>query len=100
MELRLSCQLKKKTQPSRMDKDLYVRAQRAVAELKGVIYELLAQNQDGLTNAEIGRKLGIYQGHIGHEGHISRTLLAMLEQEEVATQNKETKVWVLTNKTN
>ena len=74
---------------------LYTRAQRAIAELKGAVYELIVENPEGLTNAEIGRRLGIYQGHVGHEGHISRTILAMLEAEDVAVQNKETKVWSL-----
>ena len=48
-----------------------------------------------LTNAEIGRRLGIYQGHIGHEGHISRTVLGLLENEEVIVQDKQTKTWRL-----
>jgi hypothetical protein len=78
-----------------MNSSLYVRAQRAVAELKGAVYELLLNAPEGLTNAEIGRRLGIYQGHVGHEGHISRTILAMLEGEQVVVQNKETKVWSL-----
>jgi len=66
-----------------------------MAELKGAVYELIVENPDGLTNAEIGRRLGIYQGHVGHEGHMSRTILAMLEAEEVVIQNKESKVWSL-----
>lgn len=78
-----------------MDTSLYTRAQRAMAELKGAVYELMVENQEGLTNAEIGRRLGIYQGHVGHEGHISRTILAMLEAEEVVVQNRETKAWSL-----
>ncbi len=81
-----------------MDHSLYTRAQRAMAELKGAIYELLAGSPSGLTNAEIGRKLGIYQGHIGHEGHISRTMLSLLEAEEVAEQDKATKRWTLRNR--
>ena len=66
-----------------------------MAELKGAAYELLAESQQGLTNAEIGRRLGIYQGHVGHEGHISRTILALLEAEEVVSQDKTTKLWSL-----
>lgn len=64
-----------------------------MAELKGVVYELVAGSPDGLTNAEIGRKLGIYQGHVGHEGHVSRTLLGLLEVEQVLVQDKTTKRW-------
>jgi hypothetical protein len=78
-----------------MNASLYTRAQRAMAELKGVVYELIAENGEELTNAEIGRRLGIYQGHVGHEGHTSRTILAMLEAEEVVVQNKESKAWGL-----
>ena len=39
-----------------------------MADLKGVVYELIASNDTELTNAEIGRRLGIYRGHVGHEG--------------------------------
>jgi hypothetical protein len=77
-----------------MNNSLYARAQRAMADLKGVVYELLAESQSPLTNAEIGRRLGIYRGHVGHEGHISRTLLALLESEEVIVQNGD-KRWHL-----
>lgn len=66
-----------------------------MAELKGVAYELLDTAAEGLTNAEIGRALGIYQGHVGHEGHVSRTILALLESEEVAIQDSTSKRWVL-----
>jgi hypothetical protein len=75
--------------------ELYLRAQRAIAELKGAVYQLLSASKDGLSNAEIGRRLGIYQGHIGHEGHVSRTILGLLEAEQVVVQNKETKLWSL-----
>jgi hypothetical protein len=76
-----------------MDSSLYTRAQRAMAELKGTVYELLTTANTGLSNAEIGRRLGIYQGHIGHEGHISRTILSLLEAEQVVVQDKESKLW-------
>lgn len=78
-----------------MDASLYTRAQRAMADLKGAVYELLATAPNGLSNAEIGRRLGIYQGHVGHEGHVSRTLLGLLEAEEVVTQDKSSKLWTL-----
>lgn len=76
-----------------MNASLYTRAQQAIADLKGAVYELLAESGSGMTNAEVGRRLGIYQGHVGHEGHISRTILAMLEAEQVILQDKETKIW-------
>ena len=47
----------------------------------------------GLKNAQIGRALGIYSGHVGHEGHISRTVLAMLEAEGLLRQDTGTKRW-------
>lgn len=72
----------------------YGRAQSAVANLKTAIYELL-QNSDGMTNAEIGRSLGIYKGHVGHEGHIPRTLLGLMEAEGVVEQSVGDKKWKL-----
>lgn len=79
-----------------METSLYIRAQRAVAELKGVVYELVAgAGPDGLTNAEIGRSLGIYQGHVRHQGHVSRTILAMLQAEQVLEQNRSNKRWTV-----
>lgn len=48
-----------------------------------------------MKNAEIGRSLGIYMGHVRHEGHISRTLLGMMEEEGVVEQDSETKKWKL-----
>jgi len=78
-----------------MDSDDYLKAQVALAGLKGAVHSLLSKNPQGLSNAEIGRALGIYQGHKGHEGHISRTVLAFLEAEGTVEQNVETKVWYL-----
>jgi hypothetical protein len=78
-----------------MNASLYSRAQYAMADLKGAVYELLAGSESPLSNAEIGRRLGIYQGHVGHEGHISRTVLGLLEAEEVIVQDKKTKMWRL-----
>ena len=66
-----------------------------MAELKGVVYELLEAAPEGLKNAEIGRALGIYQGHVRHQGHISRTILALLESEQVAVQDTTTLRWTL-----
>lgn len=76
-----------------MSESNYLRAQRAIADLKGAVYDLLRESPEGLTNAEVGRNLGIYQGHVGHEGHVSRTILAMLEAEQVALQDPATKSW-------
>jgi hypothetical protein len=74
--------------------DAYQLAQRAMADLKAAVYTLLDKAPaDGLTNAQIGRSLGIYAGHIEHEGHIPRTLLALMEKEGVVQQSRETKKW-------
>ena len=34
-------------------------------------------------------------GHVEHEGHIPRTLLALMEAEGVVQQDKATKLWSL-----
>ena len=46
----------------------YQTAQHAVADLKAAIYEVLKANPGGLRNVDIGKKLGIYAGHVRHEG--------------------------------
>ena len=72
----------------------YQVAQHAVADLKSAVYEILSKQPDmGLRNADIGRALGIYTGHVGHEGHISRTILSIMENEGVVEQDKKTKLW-------
>jgi hypothetical protein len=74
----------------------YAIAQRAMADLKSSVYLLLKNGPpNGLRNADIGRSLGIYAGHIEHEGHISRTLLALMEKEGVVVQNPESKLWTV-----
>lgn len=74
----------------------YRRAQRAMADLKASVVEVLfAAPSGGLQNSVIGRSLGIYAGHQGHEGHISRTILHLLEAEGVAGQDKVSKQWTL-----
>jgi hypothetical protein len=71
-------------------------AQHAIANLKVAILQTLTScPPNGLSNAEIGRSLGIYMGHVGHEGHISRTLLAVMESEGVVMQSADTKRWML-----
>jgi len=75
-----------------MHAEQYRRAQTAIAELKAAVLALLEGQPAGLTNAVIGRSLGIYAGHKGHEGHIPRTILAMLEQEGVVEQ-KQDQAW-------
>jgi len=73
----------------------YQIAQHAIADLKSAILLVLQENPDGLKNVEIGKKLGIYAGHVGHEGHIPRTMLAIMEAEGVVKQNLDSKTWTL-----
>ena len=74
----------------------YFLAQGAIAQLQAAIHEVLGSAMpDGLRNADIGRILGIYMGHVEHEGHIPRTLLAMMEAEGVVEQDKSSKLWKL-----
>ena len=81
-----------------MSEHPYRRAQLAMAELKAATRSLLESAPSrGLTNAEIGRSLGIYAGHKGHEGHISRTVLALLEVEGVVKQDTDSKQWCLSS---
>jgi DNA-directed RNA polymerase specialized sigma24 family protein len=78
--------------------EAYAEAQLAIATLKSLVRTVLEMAPNGgLRNSEIGRSLGIYSGHIEHEGHISRTLLAMLEAEGVVQQDEQTKQWSLRN---
>lgn len=72
---------------------LYRTAQIAIAELKATVYELLERSPDGLANAEIGRQLGIYMGHVGHEGHVSRTVLSLMEHEGSVQQAGKRGKW-------
>jgi hypothetical protein len=70
------------------DPDAYRRAQLAMAELKACVLQLISDAPPpGLRNADIGRALGIYGGHKGHEGHVSRTILEILASEGLITQN-------------
>lgn len=72
----------------------YSTAQYGMSLLKTAVHSLLANaGHEGLSNAQIGRSLGIYAGHVGHEGHISRTILAIMESEGVVVQDPNTKVW-------
>lgn len=74
----------------------YRRAQRALANLKVAAAEVLATaGPDGLRNSQVGRLLGIYRGHVEHQGHISRTVLEMLQEDGVAEQKGKGGPWHL-----
>lgn len=76
----------------------YKLAQNGIAKLKTSVHLILEKSEQELTNAEIGRTLGIYHGHSGkHEGHISRAILEMLHSEGVVSQDPSTKKWSLAN---
>lgn len=79
-----------------MTNEAYILAQDAMAKLRAAVHLLLgAAGPCGLSNAQLGRSLGVYSGHVGHEGHISRTVLALMEAEGVVRQDPETKRWHL-----
>lgn len=81
---------------TRATPDAYQTAQKAMADLKSAIYMLLAgAPADGLRNVDVGHALGIYTGHVGHEGHVSRTILALMEAEGVVMQESSDKKWSL-----
>ena len=74
----------------------YGRAQEGIRLLKVAIHELLEMApEEGLTNAQIGRALGIYGGHVEHEGHISRSLLEQMKNEQVVEQISPRGPWRL-----
>ncbi|MYD69546.1 MAG: hypothetical protein F4W89_02210 [Acidobacteria bacterium] len=84
------------TQPTERAVQAYEDAQRAMAMLKSAVYRaLLDAGGNGLSNAQIGKRLGIHTGHKGHEGHIPRTLLAIMEGEHVVEQDTDRKLWRL-----
>lgn len=84
--------------PTERSAQAYKDAQLAVSLLKAAVYRLLLDaDAEGLKNVEIGRALGIHAGHARHEGHIPRTVLAILEGEGVVEQDRDSKLWRLTS---
>lgn len=74
----------------------YAEAQAAIASLKSAVYRvLLNAAPDGLRNVDVGRALGIYAGHVKHQGHIPMVLLKAMESEGVVQQDSDTKLWRL-----
>ena len=86
------------SKPTESTAQAYASAQAAMASLKSAIYRvLLDAGTDGLKNVEVGKTLGIHAGHVRHEGHIPRTLLAIMESEGVVEQAPDSKSWRLRN---
>ena len=82
------------TLPTERTAQAYKDAQRAMALLKAAVYQvLLNAGTGGMKNVEVGKALGIHAGHVRHEGHIPRTLLAIMEGEGVTEQDAATKSW-------
>jgi DNA-binding IclR family transcriptional regulator len=79
--------------------EAYGRAQRAIADLKTSILQVLSvSGSKGLRNADIGHALGVNMGHSGsgrHEGHISMTLLQIMQEEGVVERDTDSKRWRL-----
>jgi hypothetical protein len=69
----------------------YSKAQQAMAILKDAVYSYLETKGEPARNVEIGRALGINKGHVTHDGHISRTILKIMEYEEVVKQDQDGK---------
>ena len=84
------------TRPTESTALAYANTQAAMASLKSAVYRvLLDAGPNGLKNVDVGRTLGIHAGHVRHEGHIPRTLLAIMESEGVVKQDPDTKSWRL-----
>ena len=76
--------------------EAYQLSQRAIADLKYAVLVVLNNGpESGLRNVDIGKSLGIYAGHAGHEGHVPRVLLSQLEHEGLVAQDGESKLWKL-----
>lgn len=76
--------------------EAYSLAQQAMQLLRIAIYKSLeASPDDGLRNSELGRSLGIYMGHAGHQGHVTRTVLALMENEGAVVQDPDSRKWRL-----
>ena len=75
--------------------ELFLTAQKGLVEIKSAVLGYLKLNADrSLKNVEIGRALGIYGGHVGHEGHISRLALELLKADGLVDQSPD-KSWHL-----
>ena len=84
------------THPTDRTAHAYKAAQSAMAILKAAVYQVLLEaGTGGMKNVEVGKALGIHAGHVRHEGHIPRTLLAIMEGEGVTEQDPATKSWRL-----
>lgn len=76
--------------------EAYSLAQQAMQLLRIAIYKSLEASPDeGLRNSELGRVLGVYMGHAGHQGHVTRTVLALMENEGAVVQDPENRKWRL-----
>ncbi len=77
----------------------YKTAQRAIADLKAAVLNYVRVNGP-VTNAQVGRALGIYFGHGDqegrHVGHVSRAILRLLEDEELVNQPDPKGPWLAT----
>ncbi len=74
----------------------YQLAQHAIADLKtAILLSLRNGSEIGMKNADLGRYLGIHHGHAGHEGHIQRSMLSLMEIEGLVVQDKTCKLWQL-----
>lgn len=84
------------TEPTESTALAYANAQAAMESLKSAAYRvLLDPAPHSFKNVDVGKTLGIHASHVRHEGHIPRTLLAIVESEGVVKQDTDTKSWRL-----
>ena len=77
-----------------MNSEVYSQSQQAIAILKSCIYRVLEESGDtGLRNSEISTKLGIRTADGSSKDWITRTVLAMMEREEVV--QKVSDLWYI-----
>jgi hypothetical protein len=80
--------------PDNMTASVYSQAQQAIAILKSCIYQVLEDSgNSGLRNADISTKLGVRTADGNSKDWITRTVLGMMEREEVV--EKVNNLWYI-----
>ena len=71
-----------------MNSEIYSQSQQAISILKSCVYRVLEESGNkGLRNSEISTKLGIRTADGSSKDWITRTVLGMMEREEVVEKN-------------
>ena len=71
-------------------------ALKAIEDLKDAVRQVIANGPaQGMRNSEIGKALNIYEGYRGGQhGHLSRTILERLKEEETVQELPNNR-WIL-----